>query len=87
MTALFASGVIVLLILAGVALEAAALSVLFHRTGRGIPPAILLPNLGAGACLLAAAGAALRGWWWGWIGALLLVGGIMHLVDLRRRWR
>ena len=87
MTALYASGAIVPIILAGIALEAAVLAILFQRTGRGVPPAILLPNLAAGACLIAAAGAALRGWWWGWVGALLLAGGVLHVVDLRGRWR
>lgn len=87
MTQLYATGAIVPLILAGIAMEALVLAILFHRTGRGVPPAILLPNLAAGACLIAAAGAALRGWWWGWTGALLLAGGVLHIVDLRGRWR
>ena len=87
MTALYASGAVVPFILAGIAVEAAALALLFWRTGRGIPPAVLLPNLAAGACLIAAAGAALRGSWWGWVGALLLAGGVLHVVALRGRWR
>jgi hypothetical protein len=87
MASLYASGGIVFVILAAMALEGVFLAVLFQRTGRGVPPLILLPNLAAGACLVAAAGAAMRGVWWGWTGALLLAGGVLHLVDLRGRWR
>ncbi len=87
MNELYATGAIVPLILAGIAAEALVLGILFRRTGRGVAPAILLPNLAAGACLIAAAGAALRGCWWGWTGALLLAGGVLHIVDLRGRWR
>lgn len=87
MAALYADGGIVLLILAGIGVEAAVLAVLFRRTGRGVPPGLLLPNLAAGACLIGAAGAALRGAWWGWVGALLLAGGVLHAVDLKGRWR
>ncbi len=84
---MFASGAVVWLILGGMAVEAAVLLALHRRTGRGLSPRALLPNLLAGACLVGAAGAALRDIWWGWIGALLLAGGLMHVVDLRSRWR
>lgn len=87
MQALYASGGITAFILAGILAEAACLVLLFRRTGRGVPPALLLPNLAAGGCLIAAAGTAMRGAWWGWTGALLLAGGVLHLVDLRARWR
>jgi hypothetical protein len=83
----YASGGIVVAILVGMAVEAAVLVVLFGRTGRGVPPGVLLPNLAAGACLIAASGMALRGAWWGWTGALLLAGGVLHVVDIRGRWR
>ena len=86
MQGLYASGAIVLPVLAGVLVEAVVLVVLFRRTGRGVAPRRLLPNLMAGACLIAAAGTALRGSWWGWTGALLLLGGVFHLVDMRERW-
>jgi hypothetical protein len=87
MAALYADGGIVFLILAGMGCEWVILSVIFQRTGRGVPPLVLLPNLAAGACLVGAAGEAMRGGWWGWTGALLLAGGVLHLVDLRGRWR
>lgn len=86
MAALYADGTIVWLLLAAIGLEAVILARLHRRTGRGIPPRILLPNLGAGACLIAAAGLALRGAWWGWIGAFLLAAGLLHALDLHRRW-
>jgi hypothetical protein len=87
MEELYASGRIVFVILTGMVLELTILTVLYQRTGRGVPPRVLLPNLAAGACLVAAAGAAMRGVWWGWTGALLLAGGALHIVDLRGRWR
>lgn len=83
----FADGSVMFAILAGIAFEAAALALLFRRTGHGLPPRVLLPNLAAGGCLLAASGLALRGIWWGWVGALLLTGGLLHVIDLRRRWQ
>ncbi len=75
------------LILGGMAVEAVALVVLHRQTGRGLPPRDLLPNLLAGACLVAAAGALAREFWWGWVGALLLAGGVLHAIDLSGRWR
>jgi hypothetical protein len=87
MEAAFASGAIPFAIVAGMVIEALILAALFRRTGRGIPPLVLLPNLGAGACLMAAAGVALRGGGWGWVGGLLFAGGVLHAVDLRGRWR
>ena len=84
---MFASGTVFWLILGGMAVEAAALMLLHRRTGRGVSPHDLLPNLLAGACLVGAAGALARGVWWGWVAALLLAGGLLHGVDLRGRWR
>ena len=83
MEAWYANGAITVAILAAMALEAAILTILYRQKGRGVPPALLLPNLAAGACLIAAAGAALRGAWWGWVGTLLLAGLAFHLIDLR----
>lgn len=87
MAELYASGAIVWPILAGMALEVLALLLLFRRTGRGIPPGSMLPYLAAGACLVGAVGTALHGVWWGWTGALMLAGGVFHILDLRSRWR
>jgi len=73
-----------ILLLLGV--EAVALALWHRRTGRGPAPRRLLPNLLAGAFLLAALRTALSD---GpetllllWLAAALLA----HLVDLRGRW-
>ena len=79
------------LVLLLTALEAAALTLYHRRTGRGIAPGALLPNLAAGACLLLALRAALRaalgGAGWPPIALALLGSLLAHLLDLRRRWR
>jgi hypothetical protein len=87
MSALFASGRIVDLILGLVVLEAALLAGWHARTGRGIPPAALAGTLGAGAGLLLALRAALVGAWWGWVAAALLAALLAHALDLLGRWR
>lgn len=87
MAELFASGRIVDLILAAMALEAAALAAYRRRSGRGVPLPDLAANLVAGGCLLLALRAALTGADWSaaaaWLGAALLA----HLADLACRWR
>lgn len=85
MAELFASGRIVGLILVFVALEAVVLVLYYRRTGRGVAPADLVPNLLAGGFLLLALGGALSGLWWGWMAAALAASLAAHLVDLRRR--
>jgi hypothetical protein len=57
---LFASGRIVDLILGLTLLEGLLLALYHRRTGRGVAPADLVPNLLAGACIL------LAGWRWRW---------------------
>jgi hypothetical protein len=82
MKALFASGRIVDLILAGMILEAA---VLLAWSLRGGPrPGTFLPMLVSGMFLLLALRAALSGAWWGWVGACLSGALLGHLADLRR---
>ena len=86
MSALFANGGVADLILALTALEGAVL-VAYHRgTGRGVAPGDLLGNLLAGAFLLFALRCALVGAWWGWTALCLLLAGVAHVADLRRRW-
>lgn len=85
MNELFASGRIVDLILAFMALEAVVLVVYHRRTGRGVAPSDLVPNLLAGVFLLLALGGALSGTWWGWIALALVASLTAHLADLRRR--
>jgi hypothetical protein len=87
MRALFAGGGIVALILALMLAEALLLGLYHRRTGRGIAPRDLLPNLAAGALLLLALRAALASSNplapAPWLAAALLA----HLWDLARRWR
>lgn len=60
----------------------------YHRlTGRGLAPRALLPNLLAGACLLAAARTVAGGAGWEWVAGWLLAGLGAHVVDLQARWR
>ena len=84
---LFADGHAVDAILALVGIEAVALTLVHRRTGRGIAPADLLPNLVSGTGLLLALRAALVNAPWPWIAASLLLGLVGHLADLARRRR
>ena len=84
----FLSGVhAVDLILAIVAVEVVAITAYWHATHRGIAPASLLPNLLAGALLLAALRLALSGYSWPWYTACLALAGLANVADLRQRWR
>ena len=83
----FASGRVADLLLGLMALEAALFGGYHRLTGRGPPLPGLLANLGAGACLLLALRAILTGVGWQ-VAALCLLGAlILHLADLRARWR
>jgi hypothetical protein len=86
-TAAFASGFIVNLILLGVAAEAVILIVHHSRTGRGVAPIDLLVNLLAGACLLMAVRSALIQSSWERTAAWLAAALIAHIADLAQRWR
>ena len=87
MTELYATGRIVDLILALVAVELVLLAAIHRRTGRGVAPGALLPTLLSGALLLLALRCALAGAEWPWIGACLLGALLAHGADLRQRWR
>jgi hypothetical protein len=86
-SALFASGHIVDVILVLVALEGVGLIVWHRRTGRGIATGDVLSLLASGVFLMVALRCALVGAWWGTTAAALAGGGGAHLVDLARRWR
>ncbi|TVQ46933.1 MAG: hypothetical protein EA371_09165 [Gammaproteobacteria bacterium] len=83
----FASGQAIDLVLAVMALEAVALTLLYHWRGVGVPPRALWPMLVAGAALLLALRAALTGSGWSVLAGLLLVALAAHLFDLAGRWR
>lgn len=87
MAELFANGHLIDLVLVVVVLEAAALLLAWHYTGRGIVPGDLLPNLCAGAFLLLALRVALGGGGWMPACGCLAAAGVAHLIDIRRRWR
>ncbi len=86
MSALFASGRIVDLVLGFTVLEALAIIAYFRRTGRGLAPADLLTNLAAGTCLMLALRVVLADGWWGYLALCLTAALLAHLLDLRRRW-
>ena len=84
---LIADGRIVTVMGAFVVLEVVALLAYRARTGRGIPAAPLLANIGAGGSLMLALGAVLRG-----SGTLVVAGWLLgalvfHVTDLALRWR
>jgi len=83
----FASGHIVDLVLAVMAVEAMGLGLYFRATSHGISLADLLINLASGTCLLLALRAALTGQSWEWIAAALTASLLGHLLDLSRRWQ
>jgi hypothetical protein len=86
MIGLFASGRVVDLVLAVMALEAIAFVVFRRQTGRGIAPGLLW-NLLAGAGLLIALRGALVGATWPWIGLPLMVALVAHIADIAQRLR
>jgi hypothetical protein len=82
-----ASGRVLDLIVAGMLLEGAALLAVWRFRGRGVAPGDLLPNLFAGICILLAMRAGLAGLWWPFMSTPLLAALVLHVSDLRRRWR
>jgi hypothetical protein len=83
---LIASGRIVDLIVGLMVLEGIALSAYWLARGRGIAPLDLIVNLLAGVALLVALRAALTGAGWRTIAGVLVFAGVMHVIDLARRW-
>jgi hypothetical protein len=84
---LISSGRIADLIVGLMLLEAIALIGYYVVKGRGIAPVDLLVNLLAGVALLLALRAALTGAGWRTIAGILAVAGVLHVVDLSRRWK
>ena len=67
-------------------LEIVLLLAWHRRTGGGVAPRALLPNLLAGLCLMLALRAALTGAHAAWLALALAAAGAAHLFDLRQRW-
>ena len=86
MSDLFATGRIADFIIAFTVCEALILIAYFRASGRGIAAANLLPNLGAGACLMLALRGALMSASWPTIAAPLAAAFVFHVTDLYRRW-
>ena len=84
---LFASGRIIDVILALVALEGMALLLWHRRTGRGPAAIPLLCNLASGAALMLAVRAALTGATWPAVAACLLLSLVAHASELFLRVR
>lgn len=86
---LTADGLLLLLdvILVLTALEALVLTLHHNRTGAGVAPMDVLPNLASGLCLMLALRSALAGWAWPFTLGGLAASGLLHAWDLRRRWR
>lgn len=87
MAGLFASGRVADLLLVLLALEAVALLAYRRRRGGGIPAAVLVPNLLAGAGLVLALRTALTGAHWAWTALALLAALAAHLANLAALWR
>ncbi|BAM91883.1 conserved hypothetical protein [Bradyrhizobium oligotrophicum S58] len=87
MDELFRSPHLVDLILAVVAVELVAVTLIWQRRRRGISPRALLPNLLAGVFLLLALRCALTGAPWFWLAGCLAASGVANAADLRQRWR
>jgi hypothetical protein len=75
------------LVIALTLVEALALALYHRRTGRGMAPLDFMPNLGAGLALMFALRATLSAAGWGWVAAGLMLAGLAHATDLRRRWQ
>jgi hypothetical protein len=86
-TAFFASGRVVDLILALVVIEAIVLLIFRSMTGRGIPAVSLLINLLAGTFLLMALRSALTEMPWASTAAWLSAALVAHVADIALRWR
>ncbi len=84
---LIASGRLIDLILLAVAAEILLLYLWLPRSGSSLRLGELLPNLIAGAALLAALRLALTNAPWAMIAVALTAALLAHLVDLFRRWR
>jgi hypothetical protein len=67
-------------------LEVMLLMAYHRRTGRGLPAPAYLPNVCAGLALMLALRASVSGAAWVWVAAALLLAGLAHATDMRRRW-
>lgn len=83
---LIASGRIVDIMVAVIAVEVVAVLVFRRFYGGGIPAVPLLLNVGAGGSLMLALRAALGESDWQWIAAFLAASLAFHVADQLQRW-
>ena len=86
MSGFFTEGRVFDLVLVCLVAEAALLTLLRRRSGRGLPLLDLAGFLGAGLGLVIAARAAVAGASWVWIAGGLTLALVAHAFDLARRW-
>lgn len=86
MTDWLAGGGFIDLVIALTLAEAAALLVWRRATGRGVAPRDFFVNLLSGLCLMLALRAALTGAAPSWTAAWVALAGLLHGLDLWRRW-
>lgn len=67
-------------------LEALVLFAHHRITGRGVAPRDFALNMLSGLCLMFALRSALVNASWPWIAVFLSVAGLMHAIDMGRRW-
>jgi tellurite resistance protein TehA-like permease len=82
-----AGGRAIVLVLSLIVAEAIVLMVLWRMRICPLPPRATLLILAPGTSLLLAALAALSGASWMFVSSLFFVALIIHLIDLRQRWR
>jgi hypothetical protein len=71
----------------GLTLIEAVVLTLYHRTtGRGVAPREFALNMLSGLCLMFALRSALINANWPWIALFLTAAGLLHAVDIGRRW-
>lgn len=81
-----AGGGFIDLVIALTLAEAAALLAWRRATGRGVAAGDFFVNLLSGLCLMLALRAALAGAAPAWIAAWVALSGLLHGLDLWRRW-
>ena len=83
----FSSGRAVDAVIAITIVEGFALAAYHRMTGNGVAPQEYLLNMIAGLCLMLALRFALVGSTWIAVAVCLTASGVLHMLDLTRRWR